>query len=183
MVPSGLIHPHCVSVIGNGVVVHLPSLFKELETLKQKGIDWENRVVVSDRAHVVLDVHQVVDGLREQERGGANIGTTRKGIGPAYSSKSSRSGFRIHQLFEYETFKTHYHTFIENRKKRYGDFEYDTEKELMTLHSLLPKLKPMVKDTVHYFHEALHQNKKKILVEGANAAMLDIDFGSFLFFK
>ncbi|KAJ3371416.1 hypothetical protein GGF31_003340 [Allomyces arbusculus] len=178
MLPSGLINPKCVSVIGNGVVVHLPSLFQELETTESKGISCAGRLLVSDRAHLVFDVHQVVDGLREVERGGSNIGTTRRGIGPAYSSKASRSGLRVHHLYHPEAFEEAMRKFVANRKKRYGEFAYDVDAEVKRYREFAAKLKPMVVDTIPYLNQALN-DKKRVLVEGANAAMLDIDFGTY----
>lgn len=127
---AGVINPNCVGFIGSGVVVHLPSLFEELDKLKAKGLDCEDRILVSDRAHLVFDFHQVVDGLKEVELGGSSIGTTKKGIGPAYSSKASRSGLRVHHLYDFETFAVKFRKLVEGRFKRYGHFEYDTEKEI-----------------------------------------------------
>lgn len=136
LLPSGLINPSCVSVIGNGVVVHIPSLFNELESLKKKGIaDPTGRLFVSDRSHIVLDFHQIIDGLKESELRGSNsdLGTTKKGIGPAYSSKATRSGLRIHHLFNFEEFKIKYRTSLANKRKRFGNFEHDAEAELESL--------------------------------------------------
>ncbi len=133
LLPSGLINPDCVSVIGNGVVVHLPSLFAELSKLESKGIDPTNRLFVSDRAHLVFDFHQVVDGLKELELGRGGIGTTKKGIGPAYSSKATRSGLRVHHLYQPQEFEAKYTKSLENKMKRYGHFEYDAVKD-MDLH-------------------------------------------------
>ncbi|KAI9069161.1 P-loop containing nucleoside triphosphate hydrolase protein, partial [Trametes sanguinea] len=87
------------------------------------------RLFISDRAHLVFDFHQIVDGLKEVELGGSSIGTTKKGIGPAYSSKASRSGLRVHHLFDHETFAQKFRKLVEGRFKRYGYFEYDTEGE------------------------------------------------------
>lgn len=87
--------------LGNGVVVHLPGLFEELAKNEAKGLqDWQNRLIVSDRAHLVFDFHQQVDGLQEAEKavGGNSLGTTKKGIGPAYSSKATRNGIRVGDL-------------------------------------------------------------------------------------
>jgi adenylosuccinate synthase len=85
--------------LGNGVVVHLPGLFEELAKNEAKGLqDWQNRLIVSDRAHLVFDFHQQVDGLQEAEKGGKSLGTTKKGIGPAYSSKATRNGIRVGDL-------------------------------------------------------------------------------------
>jgi adenylosuccinate synthase len=89
------------SFLGNGVVVHLPGLFEELAKNEAKGLqDWQNRLIVSDRAHLVFDFHQQVDGLQEAEKavGGKSLGTTKKGIGPAYSSKATRNGIRVGDL-------------------------------------------------------------------------------------
>lgn len=94
------------------------------------GLNCDNRLFVSDRAHLVFDFHQVVDGLKEVELGGSSIGTTKKGIGPAYSSKASRSGLRIHHLYDFPLFEKKFRSLVEGRFKRYGHFEYDTEAEI-----------------------------------------------------
>uniref|UniRef100_A0A667YVH3 Adenylosuccinate synthetase n=1 Tax=Myripristis murdjan TaxID=586833 RepID=A0A667YVH3_9TELE len=157
LLPSGIINSKSISLIGNGVVIHLPGLFEEGDKNEKKGLKgWDKRLIVSDRAHLVFDFHQVVDGLQETQRQaqeGKNIGTTKKGIGPTYSSKASRTGLRVCDLL--------------------GDF-----KDFSTL---LKRLRPMVRDGVYYMYEALHGPPKKILVEGANAALLDIDFGTYPF--
>ena len=95
------------------------------------GLDCTGRLFISDRAHLVFDFHQIVDGLKEVELGGSSIGTTKKGIGPAYSSKASRSGLRVHHLFDHDTFAQKFRKLVENRFKRYGHFEYDTEGEIV----------------------------------------------------
>jgi adenylosuccinate synthase len=180
LIPSGLINPHCVGIIGNGVVVHLPSFFKELEALEAQGLSCANRLFISDRAHLVFDFHQIVDGLKEIELGGSSIGTTKKGIGPAYSGKASRSGLRVHHLFDHDTFAQKFRKLVEGRFKRYGNFEYDTEGEIERYKAIAIRLKPYVIDSVSYIHAAL-ASRKRILVEGANALMLDIDFGTYPF--
>lgn len=98
--------------LGNGVVVHLPGLFEELTKNEAKGLsDWQNRLIVSDRAHLVFDFHQQVDGLQEAEKGGKSLGTTKKGIGPAYSSKATRNGIRVGDLLgDFNTFSDKYET-------------------------------------------------------------------------
>ncbi|KAI6103407.1 Adenylosuccinate synthetase [Pisolithus sp. B1] len=178
LLPSGLVNPGCVGLIGNGVVIHLPSFFEELDTLERQGLKCGGRIFVSDRAHLVFDFHQIVDGLKEVELGGSSIGTTKKGIGPAYSSKASRSGLRVHHLFDHDTFAEKFRKLVEGRFKRYGHFEYDTEAEIERYKHLAERLKPYVVDSVSYIHGAL-ASKKKVLVEGANALMLDIDFGTY----
>lgn len=178
LLPSGLINPGCIGLIGSGVVLHLPSFFDEVDSLEKQGLQCAGRVLVSDRAHLVFDFHQIVDGLKEVELGGSSIGTTKKGIGPAYSSKASRSGLRVHHLFDHDTFAKKFRRIVEGRFKRYGHFEYDTEAEIERYKHLATRLKPYVIDSVAYLHGALSQ-KKRVLVEGANALMLDIDFGTY----
>ncbi|KAJ3857771.1 Adenylosuccinate synthetase [Lentinula lateritia] len=180
LLPSGLVNPKCTGLIGSGVVVHLPSFFEELDALQSQGLDCSNRLFVSDRAQLVFDFHQIVDGLKEVELGGSSIGTTKKGIGPAYSGKASRSGLRVHHLFDHETFAQRFRKLVEGRFKRYGTFEYDTEGEIERYKVLAERLRPFVIDSVVYIHQALSSGKK-VLVEGANALMLDIDYGTYPF--
>lgn len=189
MLPSGLVNPNCQNLIGNGVVIHVPSFFEELETLEAKGLkNARSRLFISSRAHLVFDFHQRTDKLRELELSGAskdgkNIGTTGKGIGPTYSTKASRSGLRVHHLVNdnpeaWEIFETRYRRLVETRQHRYGPFDYDTEAELKRYKEYKELLKPFVVDSVVFIHDAI-KNNKKILVEGANALMLDIDFGTY----
>ncbi|KAI0050870.1 Adenylosuccinate synthetase [Auriscalpium vulgare] len=178
LLPSGLINPKITGLIGSGVVVHVPSFFAELDTLEAQGLDCTNRLFISDRAHLVFDFHQIVDGLKEVELGGSSIGTTKKGIGPAYSAKASRSGLRVHHLFDHDTFAQKFRKIVEGRFKRYGHFEYDTEAEILRYKELAERLRPYVVDSVVYLHNALASGRR-ILVEGANALMLDLDFGTY----
>ncbi|KAK0524351.1 Adenylosuccinate synthase [Tilletia horrida] len=180
LLPSGLVNPDCIGFLGSGVVIHVPSFFAELDALEKKGLNCDGRLLVSDRAHLVFDFHQVVDGLKEIELGGSSIGTTKKGIGPAYSSKASRSGLRVHHLYDPELFASKFRKLVEGRIKRYGHFEYDTEGEILRYKAFAERLRPHIVDGVTFIHEALAQ-KKRILVEGANALMLDIDFGTYPF--
>ncbi|KAF9432477.1 phosphoribosylaminoimidazole carboxylase ade2 [Entomortierella beljakovae] len=178
MLPSGLVNKNCTSVIGAGVVVHVPSFFEELSNLEKKGLDCTGRLFVSDRAHLVFDIHQTIDGLKELELGRGSIGTTRKGIGPTYSSKASRSGIRIHHLYNWPEFEEKFRTLVANKHKRYGAFEYDVEAELVRYKELAEKIRPYVIDSVYYINKAIKSNKR-VLVEGANALMLDLDFGTY----
>ncbi|KAJ3511594.1 hypothetical protein NLJ89_g4004 [Agrocybe chaxingu] len=178
LLPSGLVNSSCTGLIGSGVVVHVPSFFKELDALQSQGLNCTGRLFISDRAHLVFDFHQIVDGLKEVELGGSSIGTTKKGIGPAYSGKASRSGLRVHHLFDHETFAQKFRKIVEGRFKRYGYFEYDTEGEIIRYKELAERLRPYVIDSVAYIHQAISSGKK-VLVEGANALMLDLDFGTY----
>uniref|UniRef100_A0A665VGE9 Adenylosuccinate synthetase n=1 Tax=Echeneis naucrates TaxID=173247 RepID=A0A665VGE9_ECHNA len=186
LLPSGIINPKSISLIGNGVVIHLPGLFEEGDKNEKKGLKgWEKRLIVSDRAHIVFDFHQVVDGLQETERQaqeGKNIGTTKKGIGPAYSSKASRTGLRVCDLLgDFKDFSTRFKNLVHQYQSMYPSLTVDVEDQLKKLKEYAERLRPMVRDGVYYMYEALHGSPKKILVEGANAALLDIDFGTYPF--
>jgi adenylosuccinate synthase len=185
MLPSGLVNPNCKNLVGSGVVVHVPSFFQELENLEAKGLDCRSRLFVSSRAHLVFDFHQRTDKLKEAELSANKkaIGTTGKGIGPTYSTKASRSGLRVHHLVNpdpeaWEEFKTRYHRLVNSRMKRYGDFDYDVEQELARYEKYREQLRPFVVDAIDFMHNALNENKR-ILIEGANALMLDIDYGTY----
>lgn len=163
---------------GTGVVVHVPSFFKELEDLKQKGLDTEGRIFVSDRAHVVFDLHQLVDGLEEQELGKGAVGTTKMGIGPCYSTKSARSGVRISEIFDKETLDRKLRTLAHGFQKRYGELlRYDVEQEIARFDGYRTALQPFVVDAVPLIESAQKSTKTNLLVEGANALMLDLDYG------
>ncbi|KAK9471391.1 Adenylosuccinate synthetase [Dipodascopsis tothii] len=181
--PSGLVNPKCVNLVGSGVVVHVPAFFAELEQLESKGLDTTGRLFLSSRAHLVFDVHQLADGLHEAELSAGAIGTTRRGIGPAYSTKATRSGIRVHHLVSqeegaWEEFVERLESLVSSFKKRYGDFEYDVAAEIERYKVYAERLRPFVTDAVSFMHKALAE-KKKILVEGANALMLDLDFGTY----
>jgi len=180
LLPSGIIHETCSSVIGNGVVIHLPGLFEEIKKNEAKGLkNWESRLIISDRAHLVFDFHQSVDGLQEAEKGKNSLGTTKKGIGPTYSSKASRNGIRIADLLgDFALFEEKFRTLVAAYKRMFPDLTVDIDSELKEYRVYADKVRPLVKDTVYFVNAALKSNKK-VLVEGANAAMLDIDFGTY----
>ncbi|KAG8748153.1 hypothetical protein FRC10_008886 [Ceratobasidium sp. 414] len=194
LLPSGLVSPKCVSIIGAGVVVHVPSFFAELDALEQKGM-LATRTWVGRR---MAKLHWFRARLHRSSRTGRqkassvehppqsvftnldSIGTTKKGIGPAYSSKASRSGMRVHHLFDHDVFATKFRKLVEGRFKRYGHFEYDTEGEIIRYKEFAERLRPYVIDALTYIHKAI-DGKKRVLVEGANALMLDLDFGTYPF--
>ncbi|XP_072292896.1 adenylosuccinate synthetase isozyme 2 [Eucyclogobius newberryi] len=188
LLPSGIINPKATAFIGNGVVIHLPGLFEEAQKNESKGKGlkgWEERLVISDRAHIVFDFHQAVDGVQEQQRqeqAGKNLGTTKKGIGPVYSAKAARSGLRICDLlYDFDQFSQRYKALAKQYQDMYPTLEVDIEGELAKLKDCMTRIRPMVRDGVHFMYEALHGSPKNILVEGANAALLDIDFGTYPF--
>ena len=162
-------------------MVHVPSFFKELADLKQKGMNPDGRIFVSDRAHVVFDLHQLVDGLEEQELGKGAVGTTKKGIGPSYSCKSARSGVRISEIFDKEMLDHKLRTLNRSFQKRYGDLlqGYDVEEEILRMDTYRTKLQEFVIDAIPFIESAQSSNDTRILVEGANALMLDVDYGTY----
>lgn len=181
MVPSGLIQPKAVSIIGNGVVMHIPQFFEELKELEAKGVtDWEKRLLVSDRAHIVFDLHQESDKLREGGKGG--LGTTKKGIGPTYASKAQRIGLRICDLVgDFEAFERRFRGLVSHFQRLYPGLSTNIEEEITKYKHYAEKIRPLVCDTVSYMNNALQNESAKIVVEGANALMLDIDFGTYPF--
>lgn len=183
LVPSGILNEETLCVIGNGVVVHLPGLFKEIDGLESNGVPCKGRILVSDRAHLLFDFHQVVDGLREAELENSFIGTTKRGIGPCYSSKVIRNGLRVCDLRHMDTFDQKLDILLRDVASRFKGFEYNVDRlreEVERYKSFAERLEPFIADTVHFINESMSQNKK-ILVEGGQATMLDIDFGTYPF--
>lgn len=133
LLPCGLVYPHTQNLLGNGTVIHLPSLFKELEPLPGAGIQWEGRLKLSDRATLLFDFHKTVDGLLETMRasgsGGKSIGTTKQGIGPAYASKATRNSVRVGHMKHRAAFQDRLRRSIEDHQMMYK-FEYDIQAEL-----------------------------------------------------
>jgi len=180
ILPSGLLNPRANNLIGSGCVIHVPGLLKELENLESKGLqNARDRLYISDRAHVVLDLHQKLDGLEEALLGGGKIGTTGKGIGPCYSSKMSRNGITFAMIFREELFAEKVRKLAAGFKERFGDaLVYDPEEEIARFKEYREILAPLVIDQLPLLLDAQRQNSA-ILVEGANAIMLDIDAGTY----
>ncbi|GFU44222.1 adenylosuccinate synthetase [Trichonephila clavipes] len=180
ILPSGVVHNKCTSIIGNGVVINIPQFFEEIKKNEDKGLaSLEGRLFISDRAHIVFDFHQTVDGLQEQEKGSKSIGTTKKGIGPTYSSKASRSGIRLADLLgDFAVFEEKFRNLLKTYMNQHASLNVDIEQEVQKYKEYANAITPFVTDTVTYLHQAIASGKK-ILVEGANAALLDIDFGTY----
>ena len=185
LLPSGLAHAKVQGILGNGVVIHVKQLFNEIEENKVLNIG-SDRLKISDRAHIVFDSHQKVDGLQEGLRSNNKImlGTTKKGIGPTYASKATRSGIRISDLAN-EDFDKHFEPkFLRLIKEHESQFpsikrtDEDIKDELEDYRKLGVKIRPFVTETISYLQMRLNEGSK-VLVEGANASMLDIDFGTY----
>ena len=178
LLPSGVLNPNASCVIGNGVVVHLPSFLNELDSLADSGVDYKGRVFLSDRAHLVFDFHQDVDGRQEAKLGRHKIGTTKKGIGPSYASKISRNGLRVGDLKDWTYFERRFRVLADVHMRHYSDLEIDVEAQLEYYKSIAQRVSEMTIDTIDYTNKQFADGKR-ILVEGANATMLDIDFGTY----
>jgi len=184
LLPSGIINEKSKAVIGNGVVVHLPGLFEEAKRAEEKGLKgWKDRLIISDRAHLVFDMHQTVDGMQETDKakGGTSIGTTKKGIGPTYSSKMSRTGIRVGDLVgDFDAFASKFRILVEQNERAHPSLKVDVDAELAVYKEFRKIVTPMVKDSIEVVHDAIaNSSVRSILVEGANAVMLDIDFGTY----
>lgn len=187
LIPSGILSGHTIGVIGNGVVLNPEVLKAEIENLKAHGYDVENHLKISDKAHVILPYHSMLDLALEKARA-SKIGTTGKGIGPAYCDKYERCGLRVEDLYA-ASFEKKLKELVESRKallKFYDptdetiDQVMDGDKIYQEYCAFAKLLKPYVCDVVTYLHKALEQDKK-VIVEGAQATLLDIDFGSYPF--
>lgn len=184
LLPCGIIWEGCEGLVGNGVVIHLPGFFEELEKNIAKGLTgWEERLKISDRAHLVFDFHQAVDGMQESNREGlantTKLGTTKKGIGPTYASKMNRTGVRLADLMDnFPDFSNKFSILADNYMASFPGLKVDKAAEIERYRELAERVRPMVVESVSYLHNRLAEGKR-ILVEGANAAMLDIDFGTY----
>eukprot|EP00043_Microstomoeca_roanoka_P015911 m.160118 g.160118 ORF g.160118 m.160118 type:complete len:429 (-) comp16355_c0_seq2:256-1542(-) len=182
LLPSGIAHSSCKSIIGNGVVIHLPGLMDEIKRNAAKGPhleDWQSRLKISDRAHIVLNLHQVVDGLSETERGDAKIGTTKRGIGPTYSCKAIRNGLRICDIVgDQDKLREKITAVCQMYQRLFPRLEIDVNAEIAAVEEHVEVVRPLVCDTFTEIQAAL-EGKQSILLEGANATMLDLDFGTY----
>lgn len=183
LIPSGIFYSDKISVIGNGVVLNPKSLVAELDYLKEKGVPTDN-LRISDRAHVILPYHIVLDGLQEKSKKGNKIGTTNKGIGPAYMDKASRVGIRVADLLDKETFEAKLRTNLAEKNRLFEKF-YDAE-PLKFEDIFEPyfeygqRFREYVTDTSVVLNDALDAGKR-VLFEGAQGVMLDIDHGTYPF--
>lgn len=160
------------------MVLHIPSYFKELQNLTNQGIDYEGRIIISDRAHVLFDFHQDIDGANEDAAPkGQKIGTTRRGIGPAYASKVNRIGVRVGDLQFPKVFREKVERMAAYWQRAYP-LEINVDKIAEEYLAYWNTIKPTVVDSVVYLNEALDKGRK-VMVEGANATMLDLDFGTY----
>jgi len=181
LIPSGILHEGVTCIIGNGVVVDPHALFAEIDTIASLGIDITGRLLVSDKAHVILPYHRELDVLAEARRGEQKIGTTSRGIGPAYEDKIGRRGVRVGDLADQSNDGALASAVRENvaaRNRLVADSHLNWENVLADLRESWPRLQPLVSDTSLYLHRSMRAGQR-VLFEGAQGTLLDIDHGTY----
>lgn len=181
LIPSGIFYKDKLCVIGNGMVLNPASLIKEIEYIHQNGFSTEN-LKISDRAHVIMPYHLILDGLEEDRKGDSKIGTTRKGIGPCYMDKAARNGVRISDLMDAASFESKVRRIIEEKNELiagvYGGEKLDADPIISQYLDYADTLRPYVADSSVILNELIDEGKK-VLFEGAQGVMLDIDQGTY----
>jgi adenylosuccinate synthase len=178
LIPSGMLHPGVVCVIGNGVVIDPTALFAEIDELTTAGIDVTGRLVVSDKAHLILPYHRDLDLLSEARRGERKIGTTSRGIGPAYEDKIARRGVRVGDLADPVGLEKNIRDNVTARNRLVHDSVMEVEPVLATLLDQATRLLPLVRDVSLMLSEAARDGRR-IMFEGAQGTLLDIDHGTY----
>jgi adenylosuccinate synthase len=184
LIPSGILHEHAVCVLGNGMVINPVNLLKEMEALEKLGIDvTPERLLISTRAHIITPAHIALDGAKEKARGDQAIGTTLRGIGPAYTDKISRRGIRAGEMRDPEEFADTLANVISEANATLiamGADPLDPQASARQYVDAAARLAPYVMDTVSYINERL-EGGARVLAEGAQGTLLDVDHGSYPF--
>jgi len=178
LIPSGILHPGVSCVIGNGVVIDLKALFDEVEELASAGITVDGRLMVSDRAHLILPYHGDIDRLSEASLGTRMIGTTSRGIGPAYEDKAGRRGLRVCDLSDDATLEEQIRGGVARRNRLAGDQALDWAQVLAQTREMGARLRPWIADVSVALTRAMAEGRA-ILFEGAQGTMLDLDHGTY----
>ncbi|MGA1869026.1 MAG: adenylosuccinate synthase [bacterium] len=182
LIPTGILHPDKICIIGNGVVIDPDAFFKEIDELKMLGINMDNRLYVSGRAHLIIPYHYMIEKASEKTKGSKKIGTTGRGIGPAYETKMHRSGIVIADLLHEPLLKEKLSQNLAEKnfllEKYYGEPPLQLDKLLEWGLNMGARVKPYITDTSAYLNDAIKE-KKSILFEGAQGTMLDIDHGTY----
>lgn len=183
LIPSGVFYKDKTCVIGNGMVVNPAALIEEINYIHDNGFS-TNNLVISDRAHVIMPYHMVLDALEEDRKGPNKIGTTRKGIGPCYMDKAARNGIRIADLMDAEEFELKLRHLVKEKNQVitqvYGGEALDVEEILTQYLEYAEVIRKYVRDTSVVLNDAIDENQK-VLFEGAQGVMLDIDQGTYPF--
>ena len=178
LIPSGVLNPKAINVIGNGVVLSPSSLIKEMEQFK--GL--EGRLYISDKAHLNLSYHALIDQAKERLKGDKAIGTTGKGIGPTYSDKINRNGFRVGELLDPAKLCESVLEYFSQNRAIFDIYDIKTPTSIELLKELEgynEKLSPFITDTTQMIWKALDEDNKRVLLEGAQGTLLDIDHGTY----
>jgi adenylosuccinate synthase len=183
LVPSGVLYPHVTPVIGNGVVVDPAVLLAEIDMLEAKGVSTAN-LRLSGNAHLIMPYHQELDRVSERYLGKNKLGTTKRGIGPAYADKAMRVGIRVQDLLDPKIFRQKLDLAIRDKNlmltKGYNRPGLDADAIAAEYLAMVPRLEPLIDDSVHLIHEALERGEH-VLFEGAQATFLDLDQGTYPF--
>src|SRR3954451_24991798 len=184
LVPSGVLYSHIVPLIGNGVVVDPKVLLEEIAMLEGRGIDC-SRMWVSGNAHLIMPYHQELDAITERYLGRNRLGTTKRGIGPAYADKAARVGLRVQDLLDPKIFREKLDVLAKEKNavlaKVFNQLPLDPEEIADEyLDVCRPRIEPHIADTVSFVHEALERDEH-VLFEGAQATFLDLDHGTYPF--
>ncbi|MFI5221520.1 MAG: adenylosuccinate synthase [Bacteroidia bacterium] len=181
-IPSGIFHPECINIIGNGVVIDPVTLKKEIEKIKASNAEPEKNLYISQKAHLILPTHRLVDAASEANKGDHKIGSTLRGISPTYQDKIGRSGLRIGDILT-KNFKAKYDSAVVNHKNLLDrlNYKYDLSEHEPAFFEAIEFLKKFQIVNSEYFVQQLMSSGKKILAEGAQGTLLDIDFGSYPF--
>ena len=183
LIPSGILHPNVQCIIGNGVVLPLENLIKEMDDLIERGIHIGENLLISDRAHLIMPYHSLMESVAESQGEGRKLGTTLRGIGPAYTDKMNRlAGIRIVDLFDAELFEEKLDFNIQSKLQNLETLQNKIDKIaiLEKYREYAQRIKPHVTDTSLILHNAIKECKQ-ILFEGAQGTLLDIDFGTYPF--
>jgi adenylosuccinate synthase len=182
LVPSGILHSDKICVIGNGVVLSPKVFFEEIETLKQRGVYIGDNLYISERTHLIMPYHKLMDAAEESNRGSKKIGTTGRGIGPAYMDKAARLGIRVGDLMDFKTFEEKLDLNLVHKAKileKSNDWIESTKAEIIKeFREYADELKPFVRDTFTIINDAIDDGKS-ILFESAQGTLLDIDLGTY----
>jgi len=182
LIPTGILRNDIQCVIGNGVVVNPEALIKEISDLEKEGIDITGRLFISNNAHLVLPWHVAIEKAVEKRKSGKKIGTTGRGIGPAYADKASRTGLRMGDILNRKLLKQKLEWNLKDKnrilKKAYGVDPVNRKKITASLDRCRKKVGDAIVDTTELMHKLLEEGKKRILLEGAQGTLLDIDFGT-----
>ncbi|MBE9513314.1 MAG: adenylosuccinate synthase [Chloroflexi bacterium] len=181
LIPSGIFYPGVTCIIGNGVVINPAVLINEIDQLNQRGVDTTG-LFISDRAHLIMPYHTLLDGLEEESRGGKAIGTTRKGVGPAFADKTARLGIRIGDLLDKEVFQERLRSILEYKNtiltKIYGVKPLSLDEIYNQYCQYGERLAPRIRETTVMLAEALDRHEL-VMLEGAQGTLLDPDFGTY----